>query len=102
MITYYRKENALLIPHIKLIRLFLWTLGLWPGEEFGEKPSVLHRFWRKAMFCESLFYILGQVVYLCKFSKQLTFSFLGQSVILLFLNIETQVSRYNKQVFGTT
>nr|ASA39902.1 olfactory receptor41 [Plutella xylostella] len=85
------KPRALSLDYVRVVRLFLWFNGAWPGDELGEHVPLFIRYHKYHVLGQFTLGLAGEVNFLRKFYKDISFLMLGHVYITTFLTLVTLV-----------
>nr|AGK43826.1 odorant receptor 4 [Plutella xylostella] len=85
------KPGALSLDYVRTVRRFLWFSGAWPGEVFGEAVPRFIRCHKYLILVQYVLGLIGQVNFLWKFNKEISFLMMGHVYITTFLTSVTLV-----------
>ncbi|CAG9137424.1 hypothetical protein JYU34_000100 [Plutella xylostella] len=89
MIQTGERSKALEVKYIKALSKFLWSIGAWPGEEFGDSVALPIRFQRLTLPYQCAGILAAQIYYLVNHRTNIRFFDVGHVIINCFLTLAT-------------
>lgn len=84
-INCFRNQNPLSLNYIKILRICLYSIAIWPGEVFGENVHFLVLFIRRYLILQATVNTLAIVCYVMKYNEEINFFVMGHCYITMFM-----------------
>nr|UEP53742.1 OR1 [Phthorimaea operculella] len=100
---FHATSNVLTFNYVKWLRMFIMPIGIWPGEEFGEKMSLFVRCHRYYYIIQGVILLAAQYYFIEKYFDTMTFFLKGYNYLVFLLTFLTwaRICTTTQNSYGT-